>query len=137
MLRGGGIIFAISILVSVSDEELKEARRTRMDADLYKDLVHIKMSQEFADVFRKPVAEIIEEHGSDFDALAGIEEMIVLGVSYSDIDMPYFERIVKVTGDDIKVTLGHHTFWDGNHALADEDGGGGDGWNEIYLMENR
>ena len=106
---------------AVSDEELKEARRTHMDADLYKDLVHIKMSQEFADVFRKPVAEIIEEHGSDFDALAGIKEMIVLGVSYSDIDMPYFERIVKVTGDDIKVTLGHHTFWDGNHALAFDD----------------
>ena len=106
---------------AVSDEELKEARRTHMDADLYKDLVHIKMSQEFADVFRKPVAEIIEKHGSDFDALAGIEEMIVLGVSYSDIDMPYFERIVKVTGDDIKVTLGHHTFWDGNHALAFDD----------------
>lgn len=106
---------------AVSDEELKEARRTHMDADLYKDLVHIKMSQEFADVFRKPVAEIIEKHGSDFDALAVIEEMIVLGVSYSDIDMPYFERIVKVTGDDIKVTLGHHTFWDGNHALAFDD----------------
>ena len=103
---------------AVSDEELKEARRTHMDADLYKDLVHIKMSQEFADVFRKPVAEIIEEHGSDFDALAGIKEMIVLGVSYSDIDMPYFERIVEVTGDDIKVTLGHQSFWDGNHALA-------------------
>ena len=47
--------------------------------------------------------------------------MIVLGVSYSDIDMPYFERIVKVTGDNIKVTLGHHTFWDGNHALAFDD----------------
>ena len=106
---------------AVSDEELKEARRTHMDADLYKDLVHIKMSQEFADVFRKPVAEIIEKHGSDFDALAVIEEMIVLGVSYSGIDMPYFERIVKVTGDNIKVTLGHHTFWDGNHALAFDD----------------
>lgn len=35
--------------------------------------------------------------------------------------MPYFERIVKVTGDNIKVTLGHHTFWDGNHALAFDD----------------
>jgi len=25
---------------------------------------------------------------------------------------------VNLTGDDIKVTLGHQTFWDGNHALA-------------------
>lgn len=78
----------------------------------------MKMSQEFADVFRKPVTEVIEKHRSDFDALASIEEMIVLGVSYSDINKPYFERIIEVTGGDIKATLGHHTFWDGNHALA-------------------
>lgn len=102
----------------MKDEELNEARRMRMDADVYRDLLHMKLSQEFADVFRKPVAEVIDKHGSDFDALVGIGEMIALGVSYSDIDMPYFERIVKVTGDDIKVTHGHHTFGDGNHALA-------------------
>ena len=102
----------------VTDEDLKEARRMRMDADVFRDMVHVKMSQEFADVFRKPVAEVIEKHRSDFEALAGIEEMIVLGVSYSDIDKPYFERIIEATGDDIKVMLGHHTFWDGNHALA-------------------
>ena len=115
----GNLIFGHdSMGDGVTDEDLKEARRMRMDADVYRDMVHVKMSQEFADVFRKPVAEVIEKHRSDFEVLAGIEEMIVLGVSYSDIDKPYFERIIEVTGDDIKVTLGHHTFWDGNHALA-------------------
>ncbi len=43
--------------------------------------------------------------------------MKVLGVSYSDIDKPYDERINEVIGDDIKVTLGHHAFWNVNHAL--------------------
>ena len=115
----GNLIFGHdSMGDGVTDEDLKEARRMRMDADVFRDMVHVKMSQEFSDVFRKPVAEVIEKHRSDFEALAGIEEMIVLGVSYSDIDKPYFERIIEVTGDDIKVTLGHHTFWDGNHALA-------------------
>ena len=100
---GGNLIFGHNSMGdAVSDEELNEARRMRMDADVYRDLLYMKMSQEFADVFRKPVAEVIDKHGSDFDALAGIGEMIALGVSYSDIDMPYFERIVKVTGDDIK-----------------------------------
>ena len=42
-------------------------------------------------------------------------------VKQDKYDIPYFERIVKVTGDDIKVTLGHHTFWDGNYALAFDD----------------
>ena len=119
----GNLIFGHdSMGDGVTDEDLKEARRMRMDADVYRDMVHVKMSQEFADVFRKPVAEVIEKHRGDFEALTGIEEMIVLGVSYSDIDKPYFERIIEATGDDIKVMLGHHTFWDGNHALAEELG---------------
>ena len=102
----------------VSDYALEDAREIGMDADLYMDMVHVKMSGEFSDVFRKPVTEVMERHRKNFEALAGIEEMAVLGFSYSDIDMPYLRRIIEVTGDDIKVTLGYHTFWDANHALA-------------------
>ena len=102
----------------VSDYALEDACEIGMDADLYMDMVHVKMSGEFSDVIRKPVSEVMERYRNDFEALAGIEEMIVLGFSYSDIDKPYFERIIEATGDDIKVTLGHHTFWDANHALA-------------------
>lgn len=43
----------------------------------------------------KPVAKIIDEHKRDFEALAGIEELIVLGFSYSEIDMSYLEKISK------------------------------------------
>lgn len=81
----------------------------------------MKMSREFADVFKKPVAEIIDEHRNDFEALAGIEEMIVLGFSYSKIDMPYLKRIIEVTGEDIKATFSGHTMWDLNLALACSD----------------
>ena len=105
----------------VSDYALEDARETGMDADLYMDMVHVKMSGEFSDVFRKPIVEVMEKHRNDFEALAGIEEMIVLGFSYSDIDRPYFERIIEVAGDEIKVTLGYHSFWDSNHALAFDD----------------
>ena len=53
--------------------------------------------------------------------MAGINEMIVLGVSYSEIDKPYFERIIEVTGEDVKATFSGHTMWDMNHALACSD----------------
>ena len=120
---GGNFVFGHdSMGDGVSDYALEDARKIGMDADLHMDMVHMKMAQEFSDVFRKPVAEVIERHRNDFEALASIEEMIVLGFSYSDIDMPYLRRIIEVTGDDIKVTLGHHTFWDANHALAFVEG---------------
>ncbi len=106
----------------VTEEDMKVAREMRrLDANLYMDMVHVKKSQEFADVFRKPVAEVIEKHRSDFEGLTDIEEMIVLGFSYSETDQPYLERIIDVTGDDIKVKFGFHTLWDMNHAGACAD----------------
>ena len=122
VVDNGGFIYGHdSMGDGVSDYALEDARETGMDADLYMDMVHVKMSGEFFDVFRKPIAEVVERHRNDFETLAGIEEMIVLGVSYSEIDKPYFERIIEVTGDGIKVKLGHHTLWDANHALALDD----------------
>lgn len=114
----GGFIYGHDRSPNDMDDEDIESQRRDLGPDLFADLVHMKMSREFADVFRKPIAEVVERHRNDFEALAGIEEMIVLGVSYSEIDKPYFERIIEVTGDDIKVKLGHHTLWDANHALA-------------------
>lgn len=91
---GGNLVFGHdSMGDGVTDENLKEARRMRMDADVYRDMVHVKMSQEFSDVFRKPVAEIMEKLRSDFEVLSGIEEMIVLGVSYSDRWWSFSNRI--------------------------------------------
>ena len=117
----GGFIYGHDRFPNDMDDEDIESQRRDLGPDLFADLVYMKMSREFADVFKKPVAEIIDEHRSDFEALAGIKEMIVLGFSYSDIDRPYFERIIEVAGDEIKVTLGYHTFWDSNHALAFDD----------------
>ena len=41
----------------------------------------------------------------------------ILGFSYSDIDTPYLEKIVEMTGDDVYVHFGHHTFMEFNRAL--------------------
>ena len=121
LMDDGGIIYGHDRSPNDMDDEDIESQRCDLGPDLFADLVHVKMSWEFADVFRKPVSEVLEKHRRNFEALAGIEEMIVLGFSYSDIDRPYFERIIEVAGDEIKVTLGYHTFWDSNHALAFDD----------------
>ena len=120
-LDNGGFIYGHNRSPNDMDDEDIESQRRDLGPDLFADLVHMKMSREFADVFKKPVAEIIDEHRSDFEALADIEEMIVLGFSYSEIDMPYLERIIEVTGEDIKATFSGHTMWDLNHALACSD----------------
>ena len=67
--------------------------------------------------FKKPVAEIIEKNHCFFDTLRGVKEITILGFSYSDIDMPYLEKIVEMTGDDVYVHFGHHTFMEFNCAL--------------------
>ena len=121
LMDDGGIIYGHDRSPNDMDDEDIESQRCDLGPDLFADLVHVKMSWEFADVFRKPVSEVLEKHRRNFEALAGIEEMIVLGFSYSDIDRPYFERIIEVAGDEIKVTLGYHSFWDSNHALAFDD----------------
>ena len=58
---------------------------------------------------KKPVDEIMDRYRYDFNALTGMKEMEVLGLSYSPIDLPYLEHIITITGKDIKVKLGWHS----------------------------
>lgn len=63
---------------------------------------------EAAEDLKKPVESVFHEYCDEFESLRNIEELEVLGFSYSPIDLPYLERIIKVTGKDIKVRLGWH-----------------------------
>ena len=63
---------------------------------------------EVAEDLKKPVYDIIREHSADFNSLGDIEELEVLGFSYSQIDQPYLERIFEETGKEIKIILGWH-----------------------------
>lgn len=45
---------------------------------------------------RKPVEEIIESLRLFFGSCAGVEEIVVMGLSYSDVDMPYLKRIAEM-----------------------------------------
>lgn len=66
---------------------------------------------------RKPVREIIEEHRGDFNLLGSIDEIEVLGFSYSPVDLPYLDRIIMVTGKEVAIKFGWHCKDDMNKAM--------------------
>ena len=71
-----------------------------------------------AEELKKPIDEIIVEHSNAFNSLDGLDEIEILGFSYSPIDFPYLERILEVTGKDINVILGWHSKEDKINAKA-------------------
>lgn len=77
------------------------------DKDRGQDDARMAMFQA-AEEMRKPVEDVISDYGSDFNSLKGIEEIEILGLSYSPVDMPYLEEIFSIVGRDVKVKLGWH-----------------------------
>lgn len=73
---------------------------------------------EVAEELKKPVEEIIQGHSTVFNTLGSIEELEVLGFSYSPIDLPYLEKIIEEAGNDIMVRLGWHSDKDYGNAMA-------------------
>lgn len=59
--------------------------------------------------FHKDTEDIIKKNADFFDNLWGIDEIIVLGHSLNEIDLPYFEYIMKIVGNDIKWTVSYHS----------------------------
>lgn len=59
--------------------------------------------------FYKDTAEIIEWHTGFFDNLSDIDEIIVLGHSLNDIDMPYFDRVSKAVKSSVKWTVSYYS----------------------------
>ena len=77
------------------------------DDDKGEDEARISMF-DVAEELKKPVEDIIQKHSDDFYSLESVEDLEVLGFSYSPIDLPYLERIIEVTGRDINVRLSWH-----------------------------
>lgn len=57
----------------------------------------------------KDTSKIIGKHKSFFDSLCGIKHVVVIGFSFSNIDLPYLEEIVKKTGRDTSWLIYYHT----------------------------
>ncbi len=56
----------------------------------------------------KPTANIITDNESYFASLSDIEEIHVLSHSLSEVDLPYFEKIIAFTKDDANWTVSYY-----------------------------
>jgi hypothetical protein len=68
--------------------------------------------------FIKPVKDLIEQNIQTFDASGNVANIYVLGHSLNQIDLPYFEEIVKRSPRAIWHVSYHYTFEKDQHALA-------------------
>ncbi|KFE98093.1 hypothetical protein IX39_17005 [Chryseobacterium formosense] len=63
----------------------------------------------FYDMMRKPTEKIIENNFEYFNNLRDIDEIVVIGHSYNEIDFPYFKRISEQIGDSVNWTLCYYS----------------------------
>lgn len=59
----------------------------------------------FYEKMRKPTDQILNNQFNFFNGLTKIEEVVVIGHSYNEIDLPYFVKIAQSTKNNTKWTL--------------------------------
>lgn len=66
--------------------------------DIHDELAWDEMFDQVASM-RKPVEEIIKRHETFFNDIKGVRKICVYGFSFSDVDIPYLAKIVKIAPD--------------------------------------
>lgn len=85
----------------VGHSNLRDKDTAFDDDDVYfKQETRAKVIGWMNDVYKDADA-IIYRQDKYFNSLKGIQQVIVLGHSLNDVDLPYFKRIIKETGNDV------------------------------------
>lgn len=63
----------------------------------------------FYDMMRKPTEAIIENNSDNFNELKSIDEVVILGHSYNQIDFPYFKKISEIIDNSVRWTLFYYS----------------------------
>lgn len=71
-------------------------KETAASFDIHDELAWEEAFNQVASM-QKPVEEIMENNESFFESLKGMEKVCVYGFSFSEVDQPYLERIVKLS----------------------------------------
>ena len=115
--RGDFVIGHNMTAEAMIDRDLeKHALERDPEEDKGGDEARLELFDVIADELKKPVDDLIVENRHYFNSLEGLKKLIVLGFSYSEIDLPYLREIFEVTGEDINVKFGWHTPKDKNNA---------------------
>lgn len=61
----------------------------------------------FYEKMRKPTDQILNNQSDFFSQLINIKEVVVIGHSYNEIDLPYFVKIAQSTNNNTKWTLSY------------------------------
>ncbi|PZP47151.1 MAG: hypothetical protein DI598_11350 [Pseudopedobacter saltans] len=88
----------------IEPEQLEDWYNSNISYDYSYDEGKKLLMQYFKETF-KPTNEIISKHINFFNALVNIEEVIVLGHSISQVDLPYFTQIVQSVKSNVKWTI--------------------------------
>jgi len=56
----------------------------------------------------KPTTKIIEENKHFFESLRSLKHIFVFGHSMSDVDIPYFQKIIDSTNKGVKWTISYY-----------------------------
>ena len=86
------------------------------DKDEGEDSARLKIYDVLEDEMKKPVYEIIQEKKVFFNSLSGVQKVVIIGMSYSSIDLPYLDRVFEVTGKRVEAVLGWHSKRDKENA---------------------
>ena len=97
------------------------------------DSARLKIFDVLEDEMKKPVQELIQEKKVFFNSLSGIQKVVVLGMSYSPIDIPYLDRVFEVIGKGIEAVLGWHSRRDKENAESFARQARLTNWKEVYL----
>ncbi|WP_081411689.1 bacteriophage abortive infection AbiH family protein [Chryseobacterium gregarium] len=71
----------------------------------------------FYDKMRKPTEEVINHNHLFFSKLSPIEEVIIWGLSYSDVDFPYIEKVLNSVNENVIWTLSYFSETDKHNAI--------------------
>lgn len=65
--------------------------------------------QDAATILRKDVQGIIEKHWDVWDKMANVERICIYGFSFSEIDMPYLQHILRNVSSDVAFEISYYS----------------------------
>lgn len=94
---------------------VEKHRQKADEADYYFDEGRKSIENAIVNIFSNTIKDtdsLIREHRGYFETLDSIDEVVILGLSYSDVDIPYLLEVKRYVKSEAKWTLYYHSLKD-------------------------